>query len=165
MDTALCICIWTDDFQLTAIALIRSVSAFFAMVAFLKFGDAFFAVGTSEFRKVARCAFAPFFVFFIATIKVSIATLFRRHAKTVTALDIIFLACTIIWKKHRFFWAFWVVFKLTASSGTAAGKNKLATTCLTASSLRWSRGMAWQYQALKNQFSWLFGFSWNFVRD
>ena len=90
-----------DDFQLTAIALIRSVSAFFAMVAFLKFGDAFFAVGTSEFRKVARRAFAPLLVLFIATIEVSIAALFAGHAQTVTALDIILLACTIVCKKER----------------------------------------------------------------
>ena len=87
---------------LTAILLIGSVGAFLAMVAFLKFGYALFAVGTSEFGEVAGSTLAILsLVRFVATVKVPIALLFLGNAEAVAAFMILFLTGAIIWNKAK----------------------------------------------------------------
>lgn len=80
-----------------AILLIGSVGAFLAMVAFLKFGYALFAVGTSELGEVAGSTLAILsLVRFVATVKVPVALLFLGHAEAVAAFMIFFLTGAII---------------------------------------------------------------------
>ena len=77
--------------------LIGSVGAFLAMVAFLKFGYALFAVGTSELGEVAGSTLAILsLVRFVATVKVPVALLFLGHAEAVAAFMILLLTGAII---------------------------------------------------------------------
>lgn len=79
-----------------AILLVGFVGALGAVVAFLKFGDAFLAVGTSELGEVAGSAWTIGLVRFVAAVEVAIALLLLGHAKAVAALDILALAGAII---------------------------------------------------------------------
>ena len=91
----------SENLLLTAMLLVGSVGALFAMVAFLKFGNAFLAVGTSEFRKVARSPGTTIFVRLITAVEVAIAFLLFRNAQIVATLDVITLAISITYAQKQ----------------------------------------------------------------